>query len=207
MTTRATRLIAIPAPQPAEDARGDDELMALAAAGSRESFAVLVRRHWARVRGLCTKLVGEVVAGEELAQDVWLDVWEARTEYREEGRFTAFLITLSRNRCNNWLRAGRRRRRRHVEAQQASVEVAATIEDAARTPDAVDVLLKKERQRRMLSALARLKPAQREALVLRFHEDLDYERISELLGEHPSTIRSRVFHGIKALRGLLWRED
>jgi len=207
MSTRATRLIALRTPQGAEDARSDDELMALAAAGSRESFAVLVRRHFIRVRGLCIKLVGEVVAGEELAQEVWLDIWEARTEYREEGRFIAFSITLSRNRCNNWLRAGQRQRRRHLDAQRASLEVAATVEDAARTPDAAEVLLKKERERRMLSALARLEPAQREALVLRFHEDLDYEQIAELLGARPSTIRSRVFYGIKALRRLLWRED
>jgi RNA polymerase sigma-70 factor, ECF subfamily len=170
MPTRSRRLIAVPTPETVEDARSDDELMALVSAGSRDIFAVLVRRHWTRVRGLCTKLVGEVVAGEELAQEVWLDVWEARTEYREEGRFTAFLITLSRNRCNNWLRASRRRRRRHLEARRASVEVAASIDDAARTPDASEVLLKRERQHRMLSALARLEPAQREALVLRFHD-------------------------------------
>lgn len=212
MTRRTLRLTAVSSVKPAEDGRTDDELMALAAAGSRESFALLVRRHWPAVRGLCAKLVGEVAAGEELAQEVWLDVWDARADYREEGRFKGFLITLSRNRCKNWLRARRRWLHRHLlhhpmEAQSSSRDLVSAVEAAALTPDAAEVLLREERQRRMLLALGKLKEAQREALVLRFHEDLEYEQIAELLGEPPSTIRSRVFYGIKALRRLLWRED
>ena len=190
-------LVAPPeAPAPAE--RSDDELLQLAAAGSTACFAELARRHAASVLGFCTRLVGGAGAGEELAQDVWLEVWKRRRSYRPGGSFPAFLFSVARSRCLNHLR--RRSRWSRVEP-----ELLVARQSAPEPSDEASLqrLLREERQRHLVEALAALPVRQREAVLLRFSHDLDYETIAGIVGASPSTARSRVFHGLRALRARL----
>jgi RNA polymerase sigma factor (sigma-70 family) len=174
--------------------RSDDELMALAQAGVREAFAVLVERHAARLVHACSALVHDSGAGAELAQETWVTVWAQRSRYRPEGRFVVWLITAARNRCRNHVRRHGVVRRH---AQQAATE------GAEPSPDQIDRLLLEERRRRVLDALSRLPERMREALVLRYAEDLRYDEMAEVLRTGESTLRSRVHHGLRLLRNIL----
>ena len=174
--------------------RTDDDLMTLSQAGVREAFAVLVGRHAPRVVETCSRFAGDRQAGVELAQETWASIWEHRFRYRIGSQFVVWLITAARNRCRNDLR-GRHVARRHA--------MAATVLGAATSPDQIDLLLVEERRRQVREALGRLPPDTREALVLRFAEDLRYDEMAEVVGAGESTLRSRVHHGLKRLRDLL----
>lgn len=174
--------------------RTDDELMALAQAGAREAFAVLVERHAARVVRLCVRFVGDRDLGAELSQATWVDIWFRRALYRADGQFVVWLITAARNRCRNHLR--------HSGIARRHAAAAAILGETA-TADRIDELLVAERRRRVRDALARLPQPMREALLLRYAEELRYDEMAKVARAGESTLRSRVHHGLRLLRKLL----
>ncbi len=192
------RLVRVP--EPPEDAlvaRSDDELMELSRAGLKSAFAALVERYAGRVVNLCSRFVNDAQLGRELAQDTWVLVWQGREKYRGGG-FVPWLITLARNHCRNELR------RRKVALAH---ERAPAAEEAPQSARQLDSLLVEERRRRVRSALAELSSPLREALLLRFAEDLRYDEIASVVGTGESTLRSRVHHGLKALKAKLEEES
>jgi RNA polymerase sigma-70 factor, ECF subfamily len=188
---RAPRLV--PPPGPLSD-RTDDELMTLAQAGVREAFAVLVERHAERLVRACARFVGDSEAGAEIAQETWVAVWARRENYCAEGRFFVWLVTAARNLCRNHLRR-HGVVRRHADASRVSA-------DPSGPPSAsqIDRLLVEERRRRVQHVLSRLPERMREALLLRFGEELPYDEMAEVLGVGESTLRSRVHHGLRILK-------
>jgi RNA polymerase sigma-70 factor (ECF subfamily) len=174
--------------------RSDDELMVLAQAGVRDAFATLVERHGERLMRTCSRFVNDSELGAEIAQDTWVTVWSQRSRYRAEGKFIVWLITAARNRCRNDLRRHR--------AQIEHTQPAAGDADAP-SPQQIDELLLEERQRCVRKALSRLPQRMREALLLRYGEELRYDEMAQILGIGESTLRSRVHHGLRLLRDQL----
>lgn len=175
--------------------RGDDELMTLAQAGAREAFQVLVERHAERLARSCARFVNDVATGDELAQETWVAVWAGRARYRGEGKFLVWLLTAARNRCRNHLR--------HTGTVEQHARHAELADPTSASPQQIDALLLDERRRRVRAALGHVPDRIREAIVLRFAEDLDYAEMAEMLDAPESTLRSRVHHGLRMLRELL----
>ncbi|HEY4013958.1 MAG TPA: RNA polymerase sigma factor [Polyangiaceae bacterium] len=175
--------------------RGDDELMALAQAGMREAFAVLVERHATRLVQACARFVNDPAVGAELAQETWVAAWAARSQYRPDGKFFVWLLASARNRCRNHAR--------HEGVGKAFVEHSGRQASSPLSPDQIDRLLAEERQRGVREALSRLPSRMREALLLRFAEDLRYDEMAAVLHTGESTLRSRVHHGLRLLKNLL----
>ena len=171
-------------------ATADDELMRLAADDQLEAFAEVVRRHEPRVRAYCTKYLGNAATGDDVAQDVFLEAWRARSRYRPTGQLGAYLAKIARNRC-----ASHKRRQR---------EQACELSDVAAPPLVqFEDSLRAERLARVDGAVARISPKLREALLLRFTADLDYPDIARITGRSAVTVRSRVFLALRRLRELL----
>jgi len=181
--------------QEAWPARSDDELMTLGQAGVRAAFEALVDRHALRLMNACARLVNDVGVGEELAQETWAAAWAARFQYRAEGKFFGWLLTIARN-------GGRNHLRRQGAGRDVAVQIVAP-DAPAPSPSQIDALLVDERRRRVRQALSRLPARMREALLLRYGEDLRYDEMAEVLRVGESTLRSRVHHGLRQLRELL----
>jgi RNA polymerase sigma-70 factor (ECF subfamily) len=175
--------------------RNDDELMQLAQAGLREAFAVLVERYALRLVRTCAHYANDWTTGSELAQETWAALWQERARYRTGTNFALWLITAARNRCRNQLR--------HREVVKRHALGLAEVLGAPPGPEQLDELLCSERRRRVRDALARLPAAMSEALLLRYGEELRYDEMARILGARETTLRSRVHHGLKALRQLL----
>jgi RNA polymerase sigma-70 factor, ECF subfamily len=174
--------------------RPDGELLELVSAGVTAAFTEVVRRYENRVRRYCAKWCGDVALGDELAQDVFLDVWRGRQSYRPDAPFASYLFTLARNRCRS---EGRRRR-----ITDRFRSAAAQNPDTP-SPDQLAALLVQERQRRVDAQIAALPRKPREALLLRYGAELDYRQIAEVLGISEVAARSRVFEATARLRKAL----
>jgi RNA polymerase sigma-70 factor (ECF subfamily) len=191
-------LIPLPRPQGTSslDERDDEELMALAAGDHRPAFEVLVNRHLSRLTNYCAKFIGSSRAGEEIAQEVLLEVWVYRRRYRSTSGFPIFLFALARNRCLNEARREGRRRRWNLETTAPEASEAT----ARGAPDQLDRLIEEERVREVRAALLALPSKLREAVLLRFDQGLEYAEIASIVGRPESTVRSRVFLAMKRLR-------
>lgn len=170
----------------------DDELMQLASAGVDNAFAELVRRHQREVRGYCCRCCGGT-AGDDVAQEVFLELWRTRERYEPRGRFRSFLYTIVHTRVLNAVQ----RRPREVELDEKTHFAGGEL----------DAVLEAERVRRLRLKLARLPHNLQQALLLRFAAGLDYAEMAEVLKRSQSTVRSRVFHGLLRMRKLLRRES
>lgn len=199
------KLRALPAPQQHEGetlpAVGDEELMLLTRAGHGDAFRVLVERYLTRVVSYCAKFTADAVAGEELAQDVFLQLWSSRERYRPQSPFTVFLFTITRNRCRNHRRWWQRLLPRLADAPHAAEG------SIAAEPSQLEAMLSIERRRLVDQALGALPAKQREAVLLRFEQELSYEEIASVAGCPEATARTRVFHGMRELRSLLAKEE
>ena len=176
--------------------KSDDELMLLSSREISPAFEELVRRYARRVLGFCVKHVGDHQVGEEMAQEIWLSVWDHRSDYRPEGKFVVWLFTLARNRVRN----ARRDNARRPAAQHDGDSATALVQAADLSPSELDRLLAIERRSRIDRALAGVSENFREAILLRFGDELPYEEIARILETNESTARSRVFHGLRELR-------
>ncbi|HVH46065.1 MAG TPA: RNA polymerase sigma factor [Labilithrix sp.] len=182
--------------------RDDDALMLLASGGQRDAFRVLVERHGSRVVRFCTRMTSDRRIAEELAQETWLSVWGARDTYKPNGQFVVWLLVAARNRCLNARRGDARRSRVFVAEPEGGFDDA-----PADDPAQLDRLIAAEERRRVARALAELPAPMREAVTLRYADALAYEQIAEVTGANASTVRSRVFHGVKKLHELLAGRD
>ncbi len=181
----------------------DDLLMLGAAQGHHPAFAQLVQRYEAQVRRFAQSLLGDGPQARDAAQEVFLRLWQARGQYRAQGRFREYLFTLARNLC----RSKRRRKRladflglNDGETQQPLDSLPTAAGDAAWTQQS------KERERLLRVALQSLEESFRTPVVLRYLNELSYEEIAVVIGRTPSTARSRVFYGLKRLAELLPHE-
>jgi RNA polymerase sigma-70 factor, ECF subfamily len=176
---------------PALPGLDDDDLMKLAATGARDAFRELVRRYHGPVSGICVRSTASAEEGREIAQEVFVSLWQSARSYVPRGTFPSFLFTITRN----LLRSAARRRLR---AAEATTEISAIPPLAS--ADQLDQLLATENERRLREALSDLSDTHRHAILLRFSADLPYEEIARICGAPEGTVRSWVHHGIKRLR-------
>jgi len=162
---------------------GDDpdaDLLAAAVAGQRDAFAALLDRHYNRIHGLAWQLTGSRADADDIAQDVCCTLVEKIGSFRGEAKFTTWLCGIVFNACRDL-----RRRRRSF---GSFTERLAVIAGLARGPDGRDL----HDAMWLRSAIARLRPAYRDAAVLVAGQQLTHAEAAEILGVAEATISWRM---------------
>jgi RNA polymerase sigma-70 factor, ECF subfamily len=185
-----------PAGDPAARPSGDDQLGRLllqVAGGDEPAFAELYRRVAPAVFGLVGKVVRSPAQAEEVAQEVFVEVWRSASRF-DPGRGTArsWIMTCAHRRAVDRVRSAERAARRDDLAGRRDQgrpydEVAEQVESS----------LERERVRRSLDALTEL---QREAVVLAYYGGHTHREIAQLLGVPSGTVKSRLHDGLIRLR-------
>lgn len=160
--------------------------------GDVEAYARLVDRHYDRSVRVALRIVGNREDAEEAVQDAFLRAFRALGDYEERERFSAWLTRILVNQCRSMLARTRRREALFVDADD---EVVARAAHAAREAGSAWPELE--------GALQRLSAEQREAVVLRYAEDLTYEEMARITGAGESALKMRVQRAFARLRELL----
>lgn len=168
----------------------DAALMLAFQRGDEGAFRLLFERHARAMVAFCHHFVRDAARAEELAQDVFVKLYQAGGRYRPSARFQTFLYRIASNHCLNELRRGE-----HVAraAERRSGEEPADpdgLASPAPTPEASAQGAALERAFGAL--LASLPEKQRAALVLCRLEGLSYEEIAEVLETSVSAVKSLI---------------
>jgi len=138
---------------------------------------------------------------EDLAQNVFLQVYKSRDRYERTAKFSTWLFTIARNLCLNEIR----RRSRHP--AESLEETHAEHEDQPqrqyedkRVALPTEDLLQGELARKIEEALATLPENQRTAILLCRQDELSYEEIAEILGCSLSATKSLIHRGRETLK-------
>lgn len=170
--------------------------------GDMEAFEKLIETHQKRVIGTVAKMLGDEVDAEDIAQQVFIRLWNSAARYEPSAKFTTWLFTIVRNLSFNEIRRRSRHPAASVEREQE--EHALQIEDSrAKSPFAT--ILETEMQTAIQAAIDSLPEVQRMAVVLRRYQDVSYEEIGEILKLSVPAVKSVLFRARMDLREKLKR--
>ena len=172
----------------------DADAVRLVLEGDAEAFGILVDRYYDRCLRLATHLLGAGGDAEDAVQDALLRAYRHLGAYQERDRFSAWLFRIVVNQCRT---IGARRRGSHA------LHLRAALEQGDGEP-AVEHPSDREATREELErAMARLDADQREAVVLKFTEDMTYDEMAAVTGVGVSALKMRVQRACKRLRAML----
>ena len=164
-----------------------------------------------RVYGICYRFTGDATDAEDITQDVFIKVYRNLASFdADKGSFGTWITTLTRNMLvDNY-------RRTRLDRATDSMDVSASGEDdgpvmserlADTRPNQEQQYAGLELKARIQSALAKISPDLREAVILRDLEDLDYKEIALILKIPEGTVKSRISRGRGELARLLRRSE
>jgi RNA polymerase sigma-70 factor, ECF subfamily len=186
---------AVPAPVVELDA--DREIVARCRSGDREAFAKLVLKYQSRVLTLATRILDNRSEAEDIAQDIFVKVFQSLHDFRGTSRFSTWLYRITVNHCLNHLR----RRTRQLQTLVVTDAEEWIQESAASNPH--KTLEQKERWALVQAKLQLLSPEHRTIILLRDFEGLSYEEIAEVLQLEDGTVKSRLHRARMELKALL----
>jgi RNA polymerase sigma-70 factor, ECF subfamily len=142
-------------------------------------------------------LLGRRDPVDDLVQETWLRVLERGRSYDGQSRFEPWLFTIARNLAIDHMR---KRRAFSLDSNDSPEEDPAPLTPVSNAPSPFEDAARTEDAMRLAHALQMLEPIYREALVLRFQEDLSLQEMAEVIGASVSTISSRIYRGLAVLR-------
>ncbi len=170
------------------DAERDRELIGRTAAGDRDAFAELMRRHEDMVFAVCLRIMTNREAALDAVQETFITLFRKADRYRGDAAVSTWLYRVATNTCLDQLR---KQRRRAADPLPEHHDPA----DAAASDPFTSVELRPSIER----ALATLPEEYRAAVVLSDVHGLGMDEISEILEVPVGTVKSRVFRGRRRL--------
>lgn len=160
----------------------------------------LIQRYQHRLLRYLLFLTSSRELAEDLFQEVWMRVLLRGAQFNGKSRFDTWLFTIARNLVIDY------RRKRTLSSLDELVEGSSdedrpvTFEITDDQPTPFDRLASREDAQRVAEALLELDTVYREVLVLRFHEDLSLQEIATVTGAPLSTVKSRLYRGLAAIK-------
>ena len=182
---------------PGTPRESDQALMQRTAAGDRDAFATLYRRHQGAVYRFARLMTGSAPAAEDVVQEVFLALMKDAARY-DAGRaaLTTYLFGMAR-----------RVTRRRLVRERRFVEIAAGEPARDVTPNASEALERRDMLQRLREAILSLPSRYREVVVLCDVEGVTYDTAAESIGCAIGTIRSRLHRARQLLATKLHRID
>jgi len=175
----------------------DEALVAGFVGGDVAAFEQLLRRHNRPVFNFVYRMVGNPTDAEDVAQDIFVQVYRALPKARTDLPFRPWLYVVARNKCLDFLK----RKRPLLFSDTANPDDDGD-DPAARVPDTdplpEELVERADLQRVLHEAIAALPPKYREVVALRYSAELGFAEIGAALGLPENTVKTH-FHRAKAL--------
>jgi RNA polymerase sigma-70 factor (ECF subfamily) len=183
------------------------QFVARLVARDESAFNELVVTYQRRVFALVFRMLGRREEAEDLAQEVFVQVFKAIDQFRGESKLSTWIYRIAVNLCKNRTKYLSRRhanRQEDVDAMAERSSLASakgvSVGDVSRPDELVEGMQLEVVVKR---AIAQIDPDFRAVLVLRDVEDLSYEEIASITGLPDGTVKSRIHRGRAQLRALV----
>jgi RNA polymerase sigma-70 factor (ECF subfamily) len=187
--------------------RSDEELVVAVQSGDTDSLGVLVARWEQPLFRFAFRLLQRTEDARDVCQETFLRILTRSERFRTGARFSTWMYQIALNLCRDHVR--RRKRWRFLALDASEPGVASQVEARVEPRDGEDpaaTIERDESRRAIRTALKALAPEQREVLVLKEFEGLKFREIAEILGCPESTVKSRMYYGLTALKNALSRQ-
>jgi RNA polymerase sigma-70 factor (ECF subfamily) len=175
----------------------DAALVALAAAGERDAFDVIVERHRRAVYLVCYRFANNHEDASDLAQDAFVRAWRGLGNFKGQSALSTWLYRIAVNVCLNKVSA--------KTPISEPIESTEHLEDA-RIEGAQHAMIRNERAVIVRRAIASLPKKQRATLILRAYHDMSHQQIAAVLGSSVGAAKANFFHALSNLKKILGSE-
>lgn len=170
----------------------DDALMVLFANGDGQAAGVLAYRHTGRVLALALRMLGDQAEAEDVAQDALMRLWKIAPDWRQgEAKVSTWLYRVASNLCLDRLR-------KHS-GKRATQDIDSVPEPPDERPSVESDLIARDRAEALQAALQNLPDRQRQAVSLRFLQELTNPEVAEVMEVSVEAVESLLSRGKRAL--------
>lgn len=162
----------------------DDKLIEQIKVGDEQAAEELITRYYASILRYCRWHCSSVEKAEDLTQETFYKLFKNISGYKGKRKFKAYLYTIANRLC----------------IDESRKKPLYSIEDEEIIIDECDEIIRMEDKAEVNYLLSTLSPEQREAIILRFGEQLEFHEIAKVLGCNMRTAQSRVRNGLKIMR-------
>lgn len=182
---------------------GEQENAAIARGLKRqdpELLDFLIETYQHRLMRYLMFLTSKREVAEDLFQEVWIRVLRRGAQYNGKARFDTWIFTIARNLV---IDLSRKRTMASLDEMREGGEDERPFEIAEDSPSPLDRYEFKENAAELAQVLLTLDANYREVLTLRFHEEMSLDQIATLTCAPLSTVKSRLYRGLAALKPAL----
>ena len=176
-----------------EDLLGEEELIHRSQAGDWDAFEQLLERHRTVLARTAYLTIRDRESVQDVMQEALVQVWRDLSSYRPYGSFRGWMLKILLNKA--------RKHYRKKQVQTVPMEAATEVLGNAEVPE--EAVEGEEQTRRLRQALDHLTRDHREALILRYYNDLTVPEIAKVLGCREGTIKSRLSRALNRLEDVL----
>ena len=170
-----------------------ENLLLRVAEGDQKSFAELYDRVAPRVLGLITRLLIDHSQSEEVAQEVFLEIWRTATRFDpNRGAGLSWILTMSHRRAVDRVRASQSSHDRDIK-----IGIRDSEREYDQVAESVEIRIEHERVKRAMTQLTEL---QREAITLAYYGGYSHSEVAKILSVPIGTIKTRLRDGMIRLR-------
>lgn len=162
----------------------DDELVEQIKSGDEQAAEELIKRYYTPILRYCRWHCSTTEKAEDLTQETFYKLFKNISDYKRKNKFKAYLYTIANRLCID-------------ESRKIQFY---SLEDEEILVDECNEILRLEDKAEITYLLNILSFEQREAIILRFGEQLSFDEIAKIMGCNMRTAQSRVRNGLKILR-------
>ena len=164
--------------------------------GNPDILYELIEKYQHRLFRYLLSVTGNRSTAEDMFQETWLHVLERGHQYRPQWKFEVWLFSIARHLVIDLAR----RQKSDSLDELMDTEEGRGFEPSATALSPFEQVREAEQSARMALVLNRVPPVYREALTLRFQEDLSLEEMAVIIDAPLSTIKSRLYRGLDMVR-------
>lgn len=193
----------------------DVQLMLRFQQGDEDGFLKLFSKYQTRIIYFCFRFCGDQTLAEDLAQDVFLRVYQGARGYRPKAKFVTWLYRIAVNVCLNDARKQKKawlfRSLDRTNGADRMARPGAAADPDGRVPEyadesnvsAEDRMALRERDEKIKSALKKLPGEQRAAVLLRIYDDFSYREIADQMAVSEGKVKTLIFRGRQQMKEML----
>jgi RNA polymerase sigma-70 factor (ECF subfamily) len=158
------------------------------------AFTQLLKRHQQKVYYQIKRMVTEHADADDIAQQVWIKVWNKLDGFKMESEFTTWVFRIAYNESINFIQKSKKLGQHHVKEDNVHYENAAGGQDS---PKAVQIEIV------LNEAIKQLPEKQRFVFMLRYFEEMNYEKIASITGTTVGGAKANFHQALKKMEEII----
>jgi RNA polymerase sigma-70 factor (ECF subfamily) len=181
----------------------DAQLILESLAGRESSFAIIIDRHLAGVYNFANRYVRNAADAEDIAQETFIRAWKHLKKFDTSKNLKTWLFTIAKNASLDLLKKKKPLAFSNITETESELE--SFLAPYIASGEIPEVLVDQKFLKEDIDlALAKLPPAYRAVLALRYNEHLKFREIAEVLREPIDTVKSKHRRGLALLKNILF---